>query len=613
MDMERMPSVNDDAFRVDGGPVLVLAGPGTGKTEQLARRVKYLVQEKNVPPDTITVITFTTGAARNMRKRLSDSGNERTYVPKEQQPELICTMHSLGLRIIAKNHRLVKLPKAPRLVASGKLRGYLIEDAAQLAEYARSQAEETGECRQKGACDPGHQPKCEICDKYCDILRACKALDYDDHILLACKILKRRDDVRKAWQEKTRHLLVDEYQDINAAQYELIRLLSERQEKGLFVVGDDDQSIYGFRGASPEYIRQFAKHFGSAARVYPLPKCYRCPPHVLLAAQAVVQQYDVQRVPKSVPHFDTSPDTKVKVWHVRSQQQEAQKIASMAKEALPAGEVLVLVPGRRFMGPIKEKMRAWKVPCYSPTDAENTALYIIDFVRRWLEDEDDNLALRECIQGIIDVKRQPKQEALRAISLLWKSVIEQRRSLWAALNEEADASPDGPIAQIVSVLEEIRASADEPLEDFLKTVIGKLHPCGNKAGRFLKEVREWLEESEALRAPTGGAAAQILTAHSAKGLEADYVFVVGLEEGVWPKFDLSDSKLREAARRFYVSMTRASRELHLFYTRQRSTGITYLKPPKGQDYLQLKASQFMEAIPAEHVDTVYYPPRRRGR
>ena len=190
------------------GPLLLLAGPGTGKTYQLARRIKFLVEDKGVDPQTISVITFTAAAAENMRARISDPRRPDTFVESRLQPESICTMHSFGYRIIRENAGLLGLPAGLSVVQSDQTKAILMGDAAQLAGFKRSHAKEAIKCRQRGDCIPIGSREYRICDKYCSILRVCNAIDYDDQIILACRLLKERANIAVTYRTKATHLLV---------------------------------------------------------------------------------------------------------------------------------------------------------------------------------------------------------------------------------------------------------------------------------------------------------------------------------------------------------------------------------------------------------------------
>lgn len=245
-------------------PLLILAGPGMGKTYTLAYKIKYLVKNKDgekIRPDEITVITFTNEAAINMRKRISSDADERVYIEQELQPSVICTMHKLGHRIIKDNYAQFGLEKNFGVLSSGHLKEVLVMDCSQIVGAERKDAKETIICRQEGKCVENESLKCKICSEYTNLLRKFNHIDHDDQVLLACKLLKSNKKILENEHKKAKYLLVDEYQDINYAQWELISLLSEGKTESLFVVGDDYQSIYGFRGGSPKYIRNFGNDY----------------------------------------------------------------------------------------------------------------------------------------------------------------------------------------------------------------------------------------------------------------------------------------------------------------------------------------------------------------
>lgn len=330
------------------GPVLLLAGPGTGKTHQIAKRLRYLIKDRGIAPDTIAVITFTAAAARNMRDRISDDSKLDTYIPYLEQPKTICTMHSLGLRILKERSEELGLQADVSVVADGQLRTVLVEDAAQLSGYPRDSAAETATCRQVGDCKHNGSPKCIICDKYRELMRICSAVDYDEQVLLACAILRQKTDVLESYRRAATHLLVDEYQDINEAQYDLIRLLCGTNETGLFVVGDDDQSIYSWRGGSPNHIRNFGNEFGEEARVVPLLKSYRCHPHVLEGAMKIVERHDPGRIPKGQFEYRVIEGPKIQIHNTPSDEKEAALVRRIVEQALPSRDVLILFPSRQF-------------------------------------------------------------------------------------------------------------------------------------------------------------------------------------------------------------------------------------------------------------------------
>jgi len=191
--------IQDEPYKISG-PLLLLAGPGTAKTYRLAERIKYLVEEEKIAPENITVITFTGSAARNMHERISDPSKPELFISHEKQPKMIRTMHSLGYKILRERASDLGLNENIRVVYSDRLRDILVGDAAQLAGFNRDDSRETAKCRQIGNCNPSDDRKCKICKRYQNILRSCSAIDYDDQILLACKILKEDSELLKRYR-----------------------------------------------------------------------------------------------------------------------------------------------------------------------------------------------------------------------------------------------------------------------------------------------------------------------------------------------------------------------------------------------------------------------------
>ena len=233
-------------------PLLILAGPGMGKTYALAYKIKHLVVDEEVDPDKIAVITFTNEAKINMRKKINLKNDENIYIEDELQPSSINTMHQFGYSIVRDNCSRLGFKQNLQTLPSGSLKEIIMKDCSQIIGAKRENVKETIKCRQEGECIKVKDSlKCKICTEYRKLLRKFSYIDYDDQILLACKLLEDHEDILKKVQNKVEYLLVDEYQDINYAQWKLIKLLSEGKTENLLVVGDDDQSIYGFRGGSP--------------------------------------------------------------------------------------------------------------------------------------------------------------------------------------------------------------------------------------------------------------------------------------------------------------------------------------------------------------------------
>lgn len=609
---------DSDGIHKLAGPLLILAAPGTGKTTTLAKRIKFLVEEEEVDPNSISVITFTAAAARQMREKVSNDGNVELYIHPDKQPERICTMHSLGNRIVKERLRQVKLHKKYRVVNSESLLDILYGDAAQLAGHDRKQGEITKDCRRQGHCKRSEEMKCEICDKYRTILRSCSAIDHDDQILLACELLKADSVLLKKYREYCNHLLVDEYQDINAGQFELIRLLSSRQSQGLFVVGDDDQSIYSFRGGSPRFIREFETHFGSAATVKPLSNSYRCHFHILEGAMSVVRASDGDRLEKGPFQYKNTAGPKVTIHNVPSEKREAKIVCAIAKKALYSG-VLILVPTKAFLEPITAELRKSAVPYMARAMLPGKGLPLISSLLRWLANEGDSLSFRECLQAFLDSpqsgipsarsikteKRKQREDAMSLISSLWEQHAGRKKdSLWGVL--QAATGTHELYTEVHSAFETLRSlwTDDKDPAVFIGEVIRKLAPW-KKTNHLMREVDSWVQFFSQSDISSSGPAVRLMTIHNAKGLEANVVCIVGLEEGILPRADLSEDQLLEQSRLMYVSMTRAAKELHLFHARKRpSSQLQWSAMKDGKP--DIRPSEFLSKISDQHCTQSYH-------
>ncbi len=611
--------ITDEAYKWESGPVLLLAGPGTGKTYQLAKRIQYLTSN-GVSPDEITAITFTQEAAKSMRAKLSKKGSQE-YVDYDKRPGRISTMHSLGHFLIEENALLVGLKKGFSVVESQEIRKLLIRDAALLLELTEKDAEVAYQDRTKANRKP-HETSKAIVDKYEEILRACNAVDYDDQIALACKILRENSHLKKKYSLNTKHLLVDEYQDINPDQFELIRLLSEDHTKGLFVVGDDDQSIYSFRGGSPAYIRNFHKHFGKACSVLQMQTSRRCRQKILDSAVSVVVKHDLERLDKGSYKYTQSDPGTVTVHNCPSDDREADILYAILKDDIDrfverggeagARTAFILVPTRLYSQKIYSKLRklGTKISVQGPDDGAGWASFLA--VRRWAEQEErQSLEARRCIEVLIEggtttipTSRARKDTVKRAagmkkIANLWLSVLTNGKDLETVLIEAG--KEDLECKEIADKLEELRISyKSTKVHDFFEKVTG-LTKTWSSTDKFFEDLDRSMQRGQASPATSvDNYEIRILTMQSSKGLEAELVFVVGVEEGAIPR-EAEDGDVAEEARLFFVAMTRAKEHLHLMSCRKRTGATTFRPIPHG-----LKKSRFLDTLPKE----TFHPPKK---
>jgi len=610
-----------DSYKELPGPILLLAGPGTGKTYQLAKRIKFLVEEKNINPNKISVITFTKEAARNMREKLAD---EDINLDKEKYPGIISTMHSLGNMIIGSYPNKLKelgLPNKYNVLINSKQKTILLQDAANLAKLDRSKWEETEDCRLKGQCEKKEQEKCQICEEYKNILRKCALVDYDDLLLLACEILKKDKDFREEWKQKTQHLLVDEYQDINKAQSELIQLLSDGQEDGLFVVGDDEQSIYSFRGGSPEFICNFEKYFPKNPKIGRLLVSWRCPEHILLGAKSMIKEFYKKAVPKPVPSFSKKIKTNNKIvfYEVPTEKAEAKIIADISKEKIKSNySIIIIIPNIMYLPAIKEALQRYNLEYKYKFNINEEGIIRFTTLINWIKNPDDNINLRYLIDLIIEnyndlTKRVDaeksgivlkREKASKLIAELWRKV-DPKKSLNKALFENCQKNEF--LEGLKSSLNDFKKLIEEKgtrkigLLDFLH-ISGLFVAPGKSPIDLTSEVSEWVNELIGSNKDSSYNPIMIYNMPSSKGLEADIIFVVGLSRELFPE---PKDDIEEKSRLFYVAMTRAKEELYLFSSRTRSSKITFNKSS-----YQLEASPFIKAICKDHMEVKAIFPKK---
>lgn len=588
-------------------PTLVLAGPGAGKTYLLADRVRRLL-DAGVGKDNITVLTFGRDASQHMRNKLLDP-EEGFGIPYADLPN-VSTLHALGFEIVNRKPRTFKLRKADlRVQADEKIKQLLYRDSALLLDLSEANAETARQCKQRGHCEHGTKdPECSVCARYWDIMSRCNCIDFDDQVLFACRILENDSDLLTEFQQRSLHLLVDEYQDINAAQFRLIRLLSQNSPNGLFAVGDDAQSIYQFRGANPSFILRFATDFPGAATP-PLQHSRRCHELNMRDAEQVLKKHYLDWTGPYDLEYHVEPGDEPSIWHVPDDRAEAAWVARIARRAIGEEKtVLVLVPKKEFFLRISRALHEYGVPHECPAnllpESVNRRLQVVLSLLEWVKDPENTFLTRLAIESLINHGRakvpgagkgkrcKPETLAKRVrieteIAQLWEGV-DRRRSMMAVLREHPSPS-----------------AAKELVRDTLNDLLGAfVNSSGEQSGEFAKQLSlasgAWTDPAKmaddlcsisdlmSTGQPTSFGAVQLMTMRKAKGLEADVVVMVGLEDDV---IHNPTSSLDEEARLFYVSMTRAKEKLYLIHSYKRLRSISF-----GPEVTGKQRSRFLDAI-----------------
>ncbi|MGA2227696.1 MAG: ATP-dependent helicase, partial [Syntrophobacteraceae bacterium] len=529
--------------------------------------------------------------------------NPKFNIPPDSLP-FISTMHSLGLSIVQEKPRLVNLKKTElRVQNEDEVKKLLFRDAALALGYAEDQGRDASECKSCDDCSksPG-QEYCEICAKYREIMSKCNYIDFDDQIHFACQILEDSPDILAKYQSQATHLLVDEYQDINAAQFRLIELLSQASRKGLFVVGDDAQSIYSFRGGDPKFILRFHNDFPKA-EVAPLAHSRRCPKNILEPSFKILRKYYPEWTGNTELEFHKGEGEPPCLWQLSSEVFEAKVTAAIAHDAIQEKKtVLILAPKKEFFPLLIRQLTKNQVPYNCSIDLLPERVAIAKRFIDWIQNPEDNFLTRLVAEDLINTgvaaipgakkDGRSKQSTIKnriaeetVIAELWDSV-DKDNSLFSVI--ESNSNGSRTLKTISDSLNRLRDNYHQHLND----------------GQFAKELasvtRVWIEPAKmaediaevvkliSTEKPFGASSAQLLTMRKAKGLEAQVVIIVGLEDDIIPN-PKSDS-IAEEARLLYVSMTRAKEKLYLFHSFKRPRNISY-----GPELSKKLRSRFLDA------------------
>lgn len=618
------------------GALLIQAGAGSGKTKTLTHRIAYIIGTGKATPFNILAVTFTNKAAREMRERLAgllghDAG-DRSFLP------YMGTFHSVCVRLLRRDGDYVGVPKnfiifdeSDRLAAVKQVckelmideKSYPPRQIVGLISSAKNELMSPGEYDQL-ANSPLERIAASVFPKYQKSLHEAGALDFDDLIAKAVRMLQDSPEVRARWQQQFRYIMIDEYQDTNAAQYKLIKLLISGQQN-IAVVGDDWQSIYSWRGADFRNILKFEKDYPKCT-VIKLEQNYRSTKHILDAAHAIITK-NAQRSDKQL-WTDAGDGLPVQMIPSGNERAEGEAIIRRIKYGADSGlrnfnDFAVLYRTNAQSRSLEEACIHYGIPYrivggqrfYDRKEIKD----IIAYVRLLFQPED-----RVSFQRIINVPARGVgtksvqtffewqtssgfllHEALDRVEQCGEMTPRARK----ALNEFADmmnglrAAIDGaPVASIIeSLIRRIdylnflddRTPQGEARQENVRELLSvakEYQELGLEG--FLEEVALVSDVDSADRG--GGQAVTLMTLHAAKGLEFPVVFMAGMEETIFPhtRSLYDQSEMEEERRLCYVGMTRAREELYMLYSSSRMLyGGVQHNPP----------SRFLSEIDAEFV------------
>jgi DNA helicase-2/ATP-dependent DNA helicase PcrA len=644
-----------EAVTSTDGPLLILAGAGSGKTRVIAYRIAYLVVERGIWPRNILAVTFTNKASEEMRNRVNRllEGMEIGSVP------WISTFHSLCVRILRRDIEALQ---------AGYTRSFTIYDQDDTVRLTRNTIRDLGfddkqltprsvqaaisAAKNRGEDAESFAAKAQYVDErrasiakvfalYEERLHKNNALDFDDLLIKTVRLLRDAPEVRERYNERFRYLLVDEYQDTNQLQFALIRLLTEKQQN-ICVVGDPDQSIYRWRGADIGNILKFEEHF-PAARVIRLEQNYRSTQNILDVAGGVIR-HNVERKEKALWTENVAGE-KVRYFQALDAESEARFVAGKIQEHLSSARdtrAAVLYRTNSQSRVFEEAMRraglSYNIVGGFSFYERMEVRDIIAYLKLALNPH-DSIALQRVIntppRGIGKVTLDEIEVRARELGLSYWDAISDLLADIQRLSPRAIASLSNfqrIVAGLGAKAEAITESAGDgennvestsPVSDLVKAAIldtgyenalkaenndeaearlENLQELVNAAVDYDEQgpegIREFIDHS-ALVADTdqykGDVPVTLMTAHSAKGLEFPVVFIVGLEDGLFPHSrSLSDaSDIEEERRLCYVAMTRAERFLYVTHALKRRV--------YGEE-LASEPSQFLNEMPLELIE-----------
>ncbi|EGR1126160.1 ATP-dependent DNA helicase Rep [Vibrio cholerae] len=634
----------DEAVKYVSGPCLVLAGAGSGKTRVITNKIAYLVQQCGYKARNIAAVTFTNKAAREMKERVA-----QTLGKGESRGLMVSTFHTLGLNIIRREFK-----------ALGLKAGFsLFDDQDQLAllkELTEKQLDGDKDLLrlllstisnwkndmltppQAKAMAKGEQQQlfAHCFELYQKQMQSYNALDFDDLILLPVLLLRSNEEVRQRWRNRIRYLLVDEYQDTNTSQYELVKLLVGERGR-LTVVGDDDQSIYSWRGAKPQNLVLLGEDFPSL-KLIKLEQNYRSTSRILRAANILIANNP--HVYQKALFSELAEGEKLKVILANNEDHEAERVTAeiIAHKFLNRTEYrdyAILYRGNHQSRLIEKSLTQNRVP-YKLSGgtsffARAEIKDIMAYLRVLVNPDDDNAFLR--------IVNTPKREIgpatleklgsyanMRGKSLFTASFelgleqhlsgrgLENLRRFTEWLVAIADNAERGNTVEAVRALvRDIRyedwlyeTSASpkaaemrmKNVSDLYSWIVADLEGDNpDQQEKTLKEVvqrltlRDMMERGEE---NDDSDAVQLMTLHASKGLEFPYVYLIGAEEGILPhQTSIDEENVEEERRLMYVGITRAQRELTFMVCKERRQFGELIKPTQ---------SRFLDELPQEDIE-----------
>ena len=628
-----------EAVTTTQGPVLILAGAGTGKTRVITMRITYLLHE-GVSPDGILAVTFTNKAANEMRERVG------TMVERPQAKRLtICTFHALCLRILRQDIERLGYKTNFAIYDEGDQLGLIRKIISRISaknekldpQLARNLISRAKNQHWKLA-EPANNNSllAAVFERYQEELKAANAVDFDDLLVLTVRLLEANPDVTHKWQERFQYLMIDEFQDTNSQQLDLVRYLG-RRHRNVCVVGDDDQSIYGWRGAEIANILEFEAHFADP-KIIKLEQNYRSSNAILGLANSIIR-HNPRRRPKAL-WSENGPGQNVKIVAVPDDREEANYVvAELQKQQLEAvrswKRFAVLFRMNAQSRLLEEQLRRLQIPyrivggrsfferrevkdllaylaCLDNPHDDLNLLRIINTPARGIGASTIDLAVGESNQAKTSIFATLQSPRLRELlSAKTRTAVHT----FIELIDRYETQIHQPMVELAPIatalLEEIRYSEElrrscqtpeealnreENVRELVRTLADYQRRSTEGLTGFLAEVA--LDQEREEETDTDQDGVTLITFHAAKGLEFPHVFLIGIEEGILPH-DRSklEGNLDEERRLFYVGITRAMQTLTITHCANRN---------KYGGSIPCHPSSFLKDLDPQYVEIVNY-------
>lgn len=588
-----------EAVAHNEGPCMVLAGPGSGKTLTIAKRIEYLIMKYKVRPEEILVITFTKYAANEMKNRT------RAVCGPSSYPVTFGTFHGIYYGILKWAYRLDQSNLLSDEEKYRMLRQILSEvewdqepEADEEKDYLQELAIEIGNVKNNCLDIEQYEPVKytknlfqKLYLTYEEKKKNYRKIDFEDMLVSCRELFINRPDILEKWQQKFKYILVDEFQDVNQAQYDVVRMLAAPQNN-LFVVGDDDQSVYGFRGAKPGIMMEFMKDYADAKQIL-LDVNYRSTGYIVKGASRVIANNRV-RFEKKIQAFQ-KPDETVHVQEVTDPPQEAEyvleKIKEFKEKNIPYQQMAVLYRTNLDARALSEKMMEYQIPFTMKEHLNNIyEHFIAQDLMSYFHLSQGELERRYFLQIANRPKRYLARESMAGGKVSYDSLrkfykdkdwmVSRIDQLEWDMKMIKDKTPYAAIQYIRKSM-----GYDEFLKEYAayrKLDVEKLMTIMEEIwqnSKGYKTIPEWfshvekykelLKEQNQKKETTEGV--NLMTMHAAKGLEFDSVFIIEGNEGSTPyKKAQSDEEIEEERRLFYVAMTRAKRKLIVCYVKEKN-------------------------------------------